>query len=327
MDMRDKRMDNLKGFLIILVVLGHFLELNMQQPGAKLLYELIYTFHMPAFVFVSGYFFQYDLKRIISGLLYPYLVFQTLYLLFVRLFLKINTPITYKTPYWLMWYLMAMIAWSLLTNVLEKLTGICEERAERFKKGVILLTAVFCALIAGYGNMIERSFSLSRILVFFPFFLAGQFTPKTLRGRYRRLTLILTGCGICLYTIFLTSVYEHTKYVWFYEATPYAADGYSICFRGIHMITAVLFCAFLFWIMPNRELPFLSQAGRNTMQIFLLHGFVVKLCKQYEVFQKVPYPYLTVLAMTLLLVWILSSDTLGKIVRPLMRGPGIKRKK
>lgn len=53
---RDYFFDNLKAVLIYLVVLGHFL---LPIRGANPLVEvkrLIYVFHMPLFVFVSGYF-------------------------------------------------------------------------------------------------------------------------------------------------------------------------------------------------------------------------------------------------------------------------------
>ena len=83
---RDARFDNLKGILIFLVVFGHLLEL-VGGPAAAWLYRLIYSFHMPAFVFCSGWFARFDAARFFRRLLYPYLVYQTLYLLFDRLVL------------------------------------------------------------------------------------------------------------------------------------------------------------------------------------------------------------------------------------------------
>ena len=83
---RDARFDNLKGILIFLVVFGHLLEL-VGGPAAAWLYRLIYSFHMPAFVFCSGWFAQFDAARFFRRLLYPYLLYQTLYLLFDRLVL------------------------------------------------------------------------------------------------------------------------------------------------------------------------------------------------------------------------------------------------
>lgn len=47
--------DNLKGFLILLVVLGHCIQQINSAYQADLLFRYIYSFHMPLFIFVSGY--------------------------------------------------------------------------------------------------------------------------------------------------------------------------------------------------------------------------------------------------------------------------------
>ncbi len=54
---RDSFFDALKGVLIFLVVLGHMLELNKATSDTSVvLWDFIYLFHMPLFIFVSGYF-------------------------------------------------------------------------------------------------------------------------------------------------------------------------------------------------------------------------------------------------------------------------------
>ena len=49
--------DNIKGFLMLLVVFAHIL-FNFQEGSTAIdsIVDCIYMFHMPAFVFVSGYF-------------------------------------------------------------------------------------------------------------------------------------------------------------------------------------------------------------------------------------------------------------------------------
>ena len=49
---REYRYDNLKAFLIFCVVLGHVLKRFGMSEGADALYLLIFSFHMPAFLFV-----------------------------------------------------------------------------------------------------------------------------------------------------------------------------------------------------------------------------------------------------------------------------------
>ena len=49
--------DSLKGLLILLVVLGHAIQgIYLDSADANHIYNLIYSFHMPAFFAISGYF-------------------------------------------------------------------------------------------------------------------------------------------------------------------------------------------------------------------------------------------------------------------------------
>ena len=69
---RDYFFDNLKAVLIFLVVLGLFLLPIHGDNPLVVVKRLIYIFHMPLFVFVSGYFAkkiykngQYNFKKIL----------------------------------------------------------------------------------------------------------------------------------------------------------------------------------------------------------------------------------------------------------------------
>ena len=54
---RDNRIDTLKGVLVTLVVFGHCFIYGSPMDGMKTnLSNWIYLFHMPFFVFLSGYF-------------------------------------------------------------------------------------------------------------------------------------------------------------------------------------------------------------------------------------------------------------------------------
>ena len=47
--------DNLKGFLIPLVVLGHAIQYSYEYFDYSHFYNYIYSFHMPAFMTISGF--------------------------------------------------------------------------------------------------------------------------------------------------------------------------------------------------------------------------------------------------------------------------------
>lgn len=59
---RSSLFDNMKVILIVLVVFGHSLEEISLEHGYAVMRAWIYSFHMPAFVFISG-FFSKDMKN------------------------------------------------------------------------------------------------------------------------------------------------------------------------------------------------------------------------------------------------------------------------
>lgn len=78
--MANKRLlyiDELKGFAIILVVMGHALERN--GYGDQHLYNIIYSFHMPLFFCISGFVSMYSCKLNVDSPLrdYWYNIYKT----------------------------------------------------------------------------------------------------------------------------------------------------------------------------------------------------------------------------------------------------------
>lgn len=127
---------------------------------------------MPAFIFLSGYFSSFNRKKILFRLIFPYVVFQTLYLIFDAVVLN-NSPnisLHYTTPYWLLWYLFALIIYNLLIPFFDT--------AQLSGQVVFLAASVVLSLLAGYNNSIGYFLSLSRIITFAPFFLGGYYFRK-----------------------------------------------------------------------------------------------------------------------------------------------------
>lgn len=61
MSERNVLLDVLKGFAIFLVVMGHAIQYNQVDFDTNPVFRFIYSFHMPLFMFVSGFI----LKKII----------------------------------------------------------------------------------------------------------------------------------------------------------------------------------------------------------------------------------------------------------------------
>ena len=121
---RLEYIDLLRGICIFLVVFGHLLQANTMESSQHPIFSFIYSFHMPLFMFISGYI-GYKTYKVTSGndaiygmlnkaraLLIPYFVWP---LIVSNLFLvsKYNFDIWRQfsnllnswSPLWFLWYL------------------------------------------------------------------------------------------------------------------------------------------------------------------------------------------------------------------------------
>ena len=65
---RITAIDSLKFFLIFLVLIGHCLDIGLDQHLNNSIFRLIYSFHMPVFVLLSGMMFkEKSLKTLMGG--------------------------------------------------------------------------------------------------------------------------------------------------------------------------------------------------------------------------------------------------------------------
>lgn len=270
---RDYFFDNIKVVLIFLVVLGHFL-LPIHEVGnvLVLIKRLIYVFHMPLFVFVSGYFSKriyrdgkYNFEKILY-LIKAYILFvvaiQAVYAISgFRSFREIDFFSQSGAP----WYLFAMIAWYLMIPLIRK----C-------KPLPVMIVSIALALAAGFFKNVGDFLCLSRILVFGPFFFLGYYMEqpmleKALHPTYKRIVTIaaLSICAGILLTGFKMSdelgmVYENISY---YELDRLWEGPFV---RLSLMIAAfVISWAILFYI--PREKTSVSFIGQRTMPIYILH--------------------------------------------------------
>lgn len=62
---RDKSIDALRGLAIMLVVLGHCIQYSGIDFDKNIFFRLIYSFHMPLFMFISGYVSFFSNEKII----------------------------------------------------------------------------------------------------------------------------------------------------------------------------------------------------------------------------------------------------------------------
>lgn len=245
------------------------------------MYRIIYSFHMPAFLFLTGYFARFSPKRILRRFILPYLVFQTIYLLY-NSWLNPGTAFSlqFTTPHWILWYIAAITVYYLLIPAFDF--------SNRMAKISALAVALCGSILVGYDGTVGYYLSLSRIIVFFPFFLSGFYCgksgilnfPDVRKGTKTALLLGSVALILLLEFYFVTKPVPAAA---FYGSFPYDRTNTSPLLRLAAIFCGCLWILFLFIAVPNKHIPNISRMGRNTMRVFLLHGFVKMALQRYGV--------------------------------------------
>ncbi|MFB5265894.1 acyltransferase family protein [Paenibacillus enshidis] len=316
---RDYYFDNVKFVLIALVVTGHLIEPLGTEPFLRPLYLFIYAFHIPLFVLISGYFCknlssgEYT-NKVISRLVVPYVIFETLYSLFDYYVLGEQTlKFSYFTPYWLMWFLFSMILWKVALPYAVKIR-------------YALPISIMVAILAGYANDAQYYASVSRTLVFFPFFLAGYYLKREHISRLRTPLIRCIAVIIVLTAAVAMILYGNgLEEKWFYGSVPYEAMGHPEWSAGLYRAAvytgAVLLGGAVLVLVPENRIPLITAGGRNTLYVYLLHGFIIKLLAKasgfYALFR---YPALQLLLPVagILLTVLLSGGGLRHLFKGLV---------
>lgn len=319
MKQRDYYFDNAKFILIFFVVFGHLLRSFIEDHEmVYTVYKVIYTFHMPAFILVSGFFARgfnksgYVLK-IARKLILPYLLFQLIYSVFYYfLYNKSTFSVDPLNPHWSLWFLISVFFWNLMLIGFSKLNA-----------PVGLAIAFSLGLAAGYADWISNYLSLSRTFVFFPLFLLGfHLTKEHIKTLTR--PVFKMAALIAFATVFAGFYFfPEIDYKWLLGSKPYsemeAASISSMFTRlGFYLLSLLMVFSFL-TIVPKKQY-FFTDLGKNTLYVYLLHGFFVRTFRESYVqnyFQE-PERFLLLALIALLLTLVLSSKYAAALAQPLI---------
>ncbi|MFJ9561299.1 acyltransferase family protein [Streptomyces fuscichromogenes] len=272
---RDAYFDNAKYLAIVLVAVGHAWEpLRSDSRTVTALYTFVYAFHMPAFIVMSGYFSRgFDasparIRRLVTGVAVPYVVFEVAYTLFTRW--SDHAPdrdISLLDPLYLTWFLAALFVWRLTTPVWRLL---------RRPLPVALVVAMLASLSSSIGDDLD----LQRVLQFLPYFVLGLCLRPDHFGLLRRWSVRLAAVPVagCALAVAYWSV-PHLGYRWFFHRDSAAQLGVPSWYGPVMTLATfgcslVLVACFLAWV-PGRRTWF-TALGAGTLYGYLLHGFVAQ---------------------------------------------------
>ena len=207
-NVRDLYWDSLKFVLISLVVYGHVVGSYMPLGGFnRAIYNLIYTFHMPLFIFVSGRFSQIKdrdkYKKGILRIFETYIVFQIIWrIIEIAGGTEINLLFIAKviaTPCWTLWYLISLVWWRIMLLAIP-------EKTLRESPLLILAISIVVSVLSGFVP-INHHFSIQRTMAFLPFFFMGYYSTRIKVKEYLNKIPVFLPSSVILICFFVVYVF------------------------------------------------------------------------------------------------------------------------
>ena len=276
--------DNVKCVLIILVVVGHILDLTVvaDHRMAKAAFAFIYSFHMPLFIFVTGLFTRIE-KLTKEKVLHRVCYFVLLG--FAAKLLNLIAPAVYAKPIQfslladsnLPWYMFAIAAYYTLAFLLR-----------HFDARIVLGASLVLGLFVGYDSSIGDFLYLSRIIVFFPFFWLGvMLGPEHVERVSKKVPFRIVG--ILVIALFALVCVLRTADIYAYrglftgrnsfEAVSSAIAGCSWLNRLLAYCVSAMASVGVLALIPHFKCPVFTTVGERTLQIYLLHFPIIMLLK------------------------------------------------
>ena len=277
MNSRIHYYDNAKAFFILLVVYGHFVDFCINyipSPTAKMLFLLIWSCHMPAFIFIAGLMDHPrsgpPKKRILNFILLGVLA-QGILTLFKYCFF----PDTIESFHLLSnrefpWFLFVLAGYIFICHLLKD-----------FHPIAVLVISIVLSLVAGYDTNVGDYLNLSRMIVFFPFYWIGycldpQKVSETITKTSFRIISVI-GLLVMFWFFYLNLDYIYELRGLFTGRNSYSdwvlATG-GAWMRLYAYLLSIIITTFTLALIPKRKLPLITKIGQNSLAIYYWHYYV-----------------------------------------------------
>jgi len=272
-------LDAIKAFAIFLVVCGHTLQYLDKPQTGKCLHDIIYSFHMPLFMVISGYFaysslqktfYPFITKKFIQ-LILPVITWTILSFLFIFVTDKGSYHSEIVGSYW---FLRTLFACYLATW--------CIKRSFRNDYLGFLISAIIFSLLPK-GSFLQFNW-------LYIFFWIGLFLKKNngvlLEGKNSKRYILYLLCSAL---VFITTYYLksslHINSI-LISFTTVKISLLSIILNFIVALSACLFIILLFSI-KDKWPPIIKKLGMHTLGIYLVQGLLLErilpVCFQLEI--------------------------------------------
>lgn len=271
--------DNVKFILIFLVVLGHLAEcFYATSHSCKALFNFIYAFHMPLFIFISGYFSKkvlnskngFNFSRVLNMFL---LCFLSLFIVRILDVIVLNEPFNYDFLSFssASWYLYSLAIWNLSIIIISK-----------FKSKYVLIFSIILSLYVGYIVSVKDLFIASRVITFYPFFLLGYYISKEnldklINKKYFIPSLIIVILLFAFFYFFPEFSFLRRLFTGRNSYRSILKDFYlyGAILRLLYYLTVPVIMIAIINIVPKCK-TFFTNYGARTLQIYILQMFFME---------------------------------------------------
>lgn len=285
--MRIAKWDNAKFLLIYCVVLGHlFNAVKVDSAVLKALHLFIYSFHMPAFLYISGLFS----KRTVEGRkIEKAALYLVLYIFMVAFRLVVYSLVNGKwgtihlfTESGVVWFGLTLFLCYVVTMMF------C-----RFKAGYLIPVALGVGILAGFDKNLGDFLTGMRFLTMYPFFVMGYCTPVDRLQKFtQHIAVRLAGLGALAGTfyVFLEHQEELGWLMTFFKGKASYEEMEMLpmgaVYRGAYYIAAMVLVISVIAIVPSFN-SIIATWGSRSIQVFALHfPLIVILQKKFNLMDR-----------------------------------------
>ena len=272
---RNLQLDGLKFFLVCLVVVGHCVQpFRYDSVSLGWIYGIIYSFHMPLFVMLSGYFFKVGVPK--QELWKCIKLLETFFIVTIVFWFAEGR--SYSWPLIRLggcpsWYLISLVWWRVCTSVMLK----------RLRYYILLIISVILSIIAYiFLNRGEGIISIMRMIQFYPYFLLGyMIKQKCIRiSTFPTVAICITAglsnliicyyAGYPLYTQEFQSIGALHWCKWFNVSLLGGA--------GVFLFVKIASLGNSFFVWKYLRLPdYLARFGDSSLLIYAVHTMTLPL--------------------------------------------------
>lgn len=275
---RNAYLDNVKVVLLFLVVFAHILERFLEVKLYNSLYVIIYSFHMPLFIFISGYLSKNTdrcRQNAFSDFFIPYIIFNTIYSIFINK----SIIVSIFNPVYIYWYMLCMFFWKLIIKDFVKI---------KYYILVSLLLSLYC----GIFDNINWFLGISRTIFFFPYFLLGYWCNNTTLDKLKSIPKYFTLITFILLSIVIAYMFNTNLIS---DLSLFGNDCYSnlglsipkgILYRMIQYIISTIMGICLLNLIPNNKSKYTCY-GEKTITIYLLHAYIVDFIARIHILKNI----------------------------------------